>query len=165
MQVLIIGQTYIDVTFLTDRVPTGDEKHVASDYAISFGGNAVKAAFCCAKLGYVPELLATVADDWQMGFKPAGMLDYLKTRGCRIGGATLGERGLIWYDETRSDRCRLWQCRQTGLSIPAGPVMSSMAPTSTLSSPTRRRAGRSIFDSGGLPPRTKSNASATRPDC
>jgi sugar/nucleoside kinase (ribokinase family) len=214
MQALFIGQTYIDVTFLTDRMPTGDEKHVASDYAISFDGNAVTAAFCCAKLGYVPELLATVADDWlgrmfldmatkygisvhprkvrtsslsfimpndgkraiircrdddyldpfprlnpsgwralhldghqpeaamyyaklareagiltsldggglrsnthellalidiaivserlceQMGFEPAGMLDYLKTRGCSIGGVTLGERGLIWYDET-----------------------------------------------------------------
>ncbi len=214
MQALFIGQTYIDLTFLTDRMPTGDEKHVASDYAISFGGNAVTAAFCCAKLGYVPDLLATVADDWlgrmfldmaakygisvhpqkvrtsslsfimpndgkraiircrdddyvepfprlslsgcralhldghqphaaiyyanlareariltsldggglrsnthellafidiaivserlceQMGFEPAGMLDYLKTRGCRIGGVTLGERGLLWYDET-----------------------------------------------------------------
>ena len=64
MQALFIGQTYIDVTFLTDRMPTGDEKHVASAYAISFGGNAVTAAFCCAKLGLVPELLATVADDW-----------------------------------------------------------------------------------------------------
>src|SRR5271170_5135615 len=214
MQALFIGQTYIDLTFLTDRMPTGDDKHVASDYAVSFGGNAVTAAFCCAKLGYVPELLVTVADDWlgrmfldmaakygiavhprkvrtsslsfimpndgkraiircrdddylgpfprlnlsgcralhldghqpdaamhyaksardariltsldggglrsnthellafidiaivserlceQMGFEPAGMLDYLKTRGCGIGGVTLGERGLIWYDET-----------------------------------------------------------------
>jgi sugar/nucleoside kinase (ribokinase family) len=27
------------------------------------------------------------------------MLDYLKSRGCRIGGVTLGERGLHWYDE------------------------------------------------------------------
>ena len=64
MQALFIGQTYIDITFLTDRMPTGDEKHVASAYAISFGGNAVTAAFCCAKLGIAPELLATVADDW-----------------------------------------------------------------------------------------------------
>src|SRR3974390_1497022 len=64
MEALFIGQAYIDVTFLTDRMPTGDEKHVASAYAISFGGNAVTAAFCCAKLGIVPELLATVADDW-----------------------------------------------------------------------------------------------------
>ena len=213
MEALFIGQAYIDVTFLTDRMPTGDEKHVASAYAISFGGNAVTAAFCCAKLGIVPELLATVADDWlgrmfldmaaeygilvhprkvktsslsfvmpnngqraivrcrdddylnpflrlnlsgcralhvdghqadaamyyakaareagmltsldggglrsnthellsfievaivserlceQMAFEPTGMLEYLKSRGCRIGGVTLGQRGLVWYDE------------------------------------------------------------------
>ena len=214
MQTLFIGQTYIDVTFLTDRMPTGDEKHVASAYAVSFGGNAVTAAFCCAKLGLVPDVITTVADDWlgrmfldmaakygipiharkvntsslsfimpnngkraivrcrddeylhpfpdlnlagcralhvdghqpdaaihyaklcrekgiltsldggglrsntpelldfidvaivaerlcqQMGHEPSAMLDYLKSRGCRIGGVTLGERGLIWYDET-----------------------------------------------------------------
>jgi sugar/nucleoside kinase (ribokinase family) len=218
MQALFIGQTYIDVTFLTDRMPTGDEKHVASAYAISFGGNAVTAAFCCAKLGIHPDLLATVADDWlgrmfldmaakygisiharkvdtsslsfimpkdgkraivrcrdddylqpfpllqlqgcralhvdghqpdaaihyaklcreagiltsldggglrsnthellgfvdvaivaerlcqQMGHEPEAMLDYLKSRGCRIGGVTLGERGLVWYDETGAAR-------------------------------------------------------------
>jgi sugar/nucleoside kinase (ribokinase family) len=218
MQALFIGQTYIDVTFLTDRMPTGDEKHVASAYAISFGGNAVTAAFCCAKLGTAPDLLATLADDWlgrmfadmaakyaisvharkvkssslsfimpndgkraivrcrdddylhpfpvlnlagcralhvdghqpdaaihyaklcreagiltsldggglrqnthellafidvaivaerlceQMGHTPQSMLDYLKGRGCRVGGVTLGERGMIWYDETGADR-------------------------------------------------------------
>src|SRR5437763_9635260 len=64
MQALFIGQTYIDVTFLAEALPTGDEKSVAQDYAISFGGNAVTAAFCCAKLGLAPDLLATVADDW-----------------------------------------------------------------------------------------------------
>ena len=214
MEALFIGQTYIDVTFLTDHMPTGDEKYVASDYAVSFGGNAVTAAFCCAKLGIVPELIATVADDWlgrmfrdmcakygislhsrkvntsslsfimpkdgkraivrcrddrhlhpfpvlnlgdcralhvdghqpdaaihyakvcreagvltsldggglrwnthellefidvaivaermceQMDMKPERMLEYLKSRGCRVGGVTMGERGLVWYDET-----------------------------------------------------------------
>jgi len=218
MQALFIGHTYIDVTFLTNRIPTGDEKHVASAYAISFGGNAVTAAFCCAKLGIVPDVLATVADDWlgrmfldmaakyrisvharkvntsslsfimpndgkraivrcrdddylhpfpvlhlsgcralhldghqpdaairyaklcrqagiltsldggglrsnthellgfidvaivserlcqQMGHESEAMLDYLKSRGCRIGGVTLGERGLIWYDDTGTVR-------------------------------------------------------------
>jgi sugar/nucleoside kinase (ribokinase family) len=218
MEALFIGQTYIDVTFLTDRMPTGDEKHVASAYAISFGGNAVTAAFCCAKLGIVPDVLATIADDWlgrmfldmaarygitiharkvrtsslsfimpndgkraivrcrdddylnsfpvlnlsgcralhvdghqpdaaihyaklcreagiftsldggglrsnthellgfidvaivaerlcqQMGHEPVAMLDYLKNRGCRLGGVTLGERGLLWYDETGAVR-------------------------------------------------------------
>ena len=62
MHALFIGQTYIGVTFITDHMPTGDEKHVADAYAISFGGNAVTAAFCCAKLGIVPDLIATVAN-------------------------------------------------------------------------------------------------------
>jgi sugar/nucleoside kinase (ribokinase family) len=64
MQALFIGQAYIDITFVADAIPTGDDKTVARDYAVSFGGNAVTAAFCCAKLGIVPDLLASVADDW-----------------------------------------------------------------------------------------------------
>src|SRR3984893_16444948 len=36
----------------------------------------------------------------QMGHEPEAMLGYLKSRGCRLGGVTLGERGLVWYDET-----------------------------------------------------------------
>ena len=64
MKALFIGQSYIDITFLTDEMPTGDDKTVARDYAVSFGGNAVTAAFCCAKLGIAPDLLASVADDW-----------------------------------------------------------------------------------------------------
>ena len=35
---------------------------------------------------------------------PAEMLDYLKSRGCRVGGITLGEKGLLWYDETGAVR-------------------------------------------------------------
>jgi sulfofructose kinase len=214
MQALFIGQTYIDVTFVADRIPTGDEKDVARDYAISFGGNAVTAAFCCAKLGIAPDLLTSLADDWlgrmfldmalkyqvsihprkvkrsslsfvmphgnkrailrmrdddylhpfpplnlggcralhldghqvdaaihyakacreagiltsldggavrkntlellslidvavvserfceQLQLSPAGALDVLKTKGCKIGGVTMGERGLLWYDES-----------------------------------------------------------------
>jgi sugar/nucleoside kinase (ribokinase family) len=34
-----------------------------------------------------------------MHLTPGEMLGYLKSRGCRIGGITLGERGLVWYDE------------------------------------------------------------------
>jgi len=233
MQALFIGQTYIDVTFLTDRMPTGDEKHVASAYAISFGGNAVTAAFCCAKLGIVPDVLTTVADDWlgrmfldmaakygiaiharkvntsslsfimpndgkraivrcrdddylhpfpelnlagcralhidghqpdaaihyamlcrqagiltsldggglrsnthellgfidvaivserlceQMGHEPEAMLNYLKSRGCRIGGVTLGERGMIWYDESGAVR------RLAALAVPSDRVVDT----------------------------------------
>ena len=199
MEALFIGQAYIDVTFLTDRMPIGDQKHVASSYAVSFGGNAVTAAFCAAKLGRMfKDMAATYAiplhprrvrtsslsfimpkdgkraivrcrdADYlepfplidltgcrvvhvdghqpdaaihyverarnegiltsldggglrpnthellafidiaivserlceQMGLDQAGMLDYLKSRGCRIGGVTCGERGMVWYDET-----------------------------------------------------------------
>ena len=214
MHSLFVGQTYIDVTFLADEIPTGDEKTVARDYAISFGGNAVTAAFACAKLGIAPDLLTSIADDWlgrmfidmaakygisvhhrkvhesslsfimphggkraivrcrddhylhpvpplniggcrglhldghqpdaaihyakifreagiltsldggglrsnthdllafidvaivaerlceQMELTPGEMLTYLKSRGCRIGGVTLGERGMVWYDES-----------------------------------------------------------------
>ncbi|MGB8277627.1 MAG: sugar kinase [Methylovirgula sp.] len=64
MQALFIGHTYIDVTLLCSKVPSGDEKTVAQDYAVSFGGNAVTAAFACAKLGFVPDLISTLADDW-----------------------------------------------------------------------------------------------------
>jgi sugar/nucleoside kinase (ribokinase family) len=64
LQALFIGQSYIDITFLTDRIPTGDEKTVARDYAVAFGGTAVTAAFACAKLGIVPDLMTTMADDW-----------------------------------------------------------------------------------------------------
>ena len=213
MEALFVGHTYIDVTFLTDHIPVDDEKNVAEEYAVSFGGNAVTAAFCCAKLGIRPDLIASGANDWlgrmfqdmaakydidlhirkvarsslsfvrpyggkraimrgrddrylhpfppldlagcralhldghmgdaalhyarhcreagiltsldggavradvhellasidvaivaerfceQMHMTPAATLDYLKARGCRIGGVTLGERGLLWYDE------------------------------------------------------------------
>jgi sugar/nucleoside kinase (ribokinase family) len=214
LHALFIGQTYIDVTLLADAMPTGDEKTVADDYAVSFGGNAVTAAFACAKLGTVPDLIATVADDWlgrmfldmartykisvhprlvkrsslsfvlpnggkraivrarddrflhpfpnldisgcralhldghqpdaamhyaklcrergiltsldggglrsntqdllsfidvavvaerlceQMALSAEAMLDLLKSKGCRIGGVTEGERGMLWYDES-----------------------------------------------------------------
>lgn len=64
MEALFIGQAYIDITFLTDRIPTGDEKTIADDYAVSFGGNAVTAAFTCGKLGIAPDILCQMADDW-----------------------------------------------------------------------------------------------------
>ncbi len=214
MDALFIGQTYIDVTLLADHVPTGDEKAVAKDYAVSFGGNAVTAAFACSKLEHNVELICTLADDWlghmfadmaeryrvklhprkvarsslsfimpnngkrailrardadylteapavditglrclhldghlsttaidyakrcrasgvltsldggglrenthdllgfidvavvaerlceQMNLSTEAMLDYLKSRGCKIAGVTEGERGMLWYDES-----------------------------------------------------------------
>ena len=255
MQALFIGQTYIDVTFLADHIPAGDEKSVASEYAVSFGGNAVTAAFCCAKLSIKPDLIAPVADDWlgrmfvemaakygvhlhprkvdksslsfimprdgkraivrcrddhylepfpeldltgcralhidghqpdaalhyaklcrkagiltsldggglrinthelltfidvamvaerfcqQIDKTPVATLDYLKNRGCRIGGVTLGERGIIWYDETGQVR------KTAALPIPpqrvrdtsgAGDVFHGAYVYSYLDNPQRR---------------------------
>src|SRR3979490_2628537 len=40
----------------------------------------------------------------QMDLTPEKMLDYLKSRGCRVGGITMGERGLLWYAETGAIR-------------------------------------------------------------
>ena len=64
MRALFVGHTYIDVTVMADAMPEGDAKQVAHDYAVSFGGNAVTAAFTCAKLGVPVELITTLADDW-----------------------------------------------------------------------------------------------------
>lgn len=213
MHSLFIGQTYIDVTILADAMPAGDDKAVARDYAVSFGGNAVTAGFCAARLGHSVDMLTSLSDDWlgrmfldmaakyqiavhgrkvkrsslsvvlptdgkrailrarddnylhplpnlniagvnalhldghqadaaihyaklcreigvmtsldggglrsnthdllafidvaicstrlceQMNMNGEQLLDYLKSRGCRIGGVTEGEHGMLWYDE------------------------------------------------------------------
>jgi len=254
LQALFIGHSYIDVTLLCGRVPSGDEKTVAQDYAVSFGGNAVTAAFACGKLGFVPDLITTVADDWlghmflsmaqahkipvhprrvarsslsfvlpkdgkraiirarddhyldpfprldlagcralhvdghladaalhyakacreagiltsldggalrgnitellnfidvaivaerlceQMALSAKDMLAFLKAKGCRIGGVTQGERGMLWYDETGSI------AQMPALSIPdkdvidtsgAGDVFHGAYVASYLSAPER----------------------------
>jgi sulfofructose kinase len=74
LDALFLGHAYIDVTMRTDHLPTGDEKSVAQDYAVSFGGNAVTAGFACAKLGHDVHLLTTHARDW-LGHMFAEMAD------------------------------------------------------------------------------------------
>lgn len=74
MDALFIGHAYIDVTMLADEMPAGDEKMVARDYAVSFGGNAVTAGFACAKLGHDVHILTTQARDW-LGHMFAEMAD------------------------------------------------------------------------------------------
>ena len=65
MKSLFIGQSYIDITFLTDAFPTGDEKTVARDYAVSFGGNAVTAAFCCTCGAGLPATVHSALCRWR----------------------------------------------------------------------------------------------------
>ena len=233
MNSLFIGQTYIDVTILADAMPSGDDKAVARDYAISFGGNAVTAGFCAARLGHSVDMLSSLSDDWlgrmfldmaakyqisvhgrkvrrsslsvvlpsdgkrailrardddylhplpnlnvsgiralhldghqadaamhyaklcrdmgvmtsldggglrsnthdllafidvaicstrlceQMNMSPRELLDYLKGRGCRIGGVTEGEHGMLWYDESGEVQ------RLAALDVPADLVIDT----------------------------------------
>ncbi|PPD44176.1 MAG: ribokinase [Methylocystis sp.] len=79
MDALFLGHAYIDVTMLTDEMPAGDEKSVAKDYAVSFGGNAVTAGFACAKLGHDVHILTTQARDW-LGHMFADMADLYGVR-------------------------------------------------------------------------------------
>ncbi len=233
MESLFIGQTYIDVTMLAPAMPTGDDKAVADDFAVSFGGNAVTAGFCTARLGHGVDMITSLADDWlgrmfldmaakyqisvhgrkvrrsslsfimprdgkrailrardddylhplphlniegcralhldghqadaaihyarlcrergvltsldggglrsnthellafidvaicstrlceQMNMTLPQMLDYLKGRGCRIGGVTEGENGMLWYDESGA------VSRLPALNVPAALVIDT----------------------------------------
>lgn len=233
MDALFIGHSYIDVTMRAEALPQGDEKAVATDFAVSFGGNAVTAGFACAKLGWPVDLLTSLATDWlahmftdmastygvrvhprrvarsslsfiyphnhkrailrardetylqsfprldistarilhvdghmrdaalyyakaarekgvlvsldggalrpgiedlmdfvdvaivaselcqQMSFSELDMLAYLKSKGCRIGGITNGEKGLLWYDETGEVQ------RLPALHVPAGKIIDT----------------------------------------
>jgi sugar/nucleoside kinase (ribokinase family) len=55
-------------------------------------------------LGFIDVAIVAERLCQQMGHEPTAMLGYLKSRGCRLGGVTLGERGLVWYDETGAVR-------------------------------------------------------------
>ncbi|SDU13088.1 sugar kinase [Stappia sp. ES.058] len=90
MEALFIGQAYIDITFLTDTLPSGDEKALAHDYAVSFGGNAVTAGFTCAKLGISPDIMCSQANDWLAHM----FLDMAARYGISIHGRKVKESSL-----------------------------------------------------------------------
>ncbi len=50
-------------------------------------------------LQYIDVALVSESFRKEMGLPPEGVLDYLKGKGCKIGGVTLSERGMLWYDE------------------------------------------------------------------
>src|SRR5690349_1366409 len=117
MQALFIGQTYIGVTFLADHFPTGDEKAVAEDYAVSFGGNAVSAAFCCAKLGIVPDLMASLADDWLARM----FLDMAAKYGISVHGRKVKESSLSFVMPHEGMRAII-RCRDDHYLHPVPPL-------------------------------------------
>lgn len=100
---LFIGHTYIDINFLTQRLPVGDEKLIADDYTVSFGGNAVSAAFAAVKLGLKADLLCNIADDPLSGMFIDMAKDYnitIHPRSVSKSSATLifpkdGKRALV----------------------------------------------------------------------
>ncbi|MBX6424803.1 MAG: sugar kinase [Variibacter sp.] len=117
MEALFIGQTYIDITFVTDHFPTGDEKAVAKEYAVSFGGNAVSAAFCCAKLGIVPDLLTSLANDWLSRM----FLDMAAKYGISIHPRMVREASLSFVMPNNGKRAIL-RCRDDHYLHPVPPL-------------------------------------------
>src|SRR5690606_41740001 len=113
MEALFIGQAYVDVTFLTDRLPTGDEKTIAHDYAVSFGGNAVTAAFACAKLGIAPDLMCAQADDWLARM----FLDMAAKYGISVHGRKVRESSLSFIMPNNGKRA-IVRCRDTDFLHP-----------------------------------------------
>jgi sugar/nucleoside kinase (ribokinase family) len=55
-------------------------------------------------LGFID--IAVVAERLceQMRLTPSEMLQYLRSRGCHVGGVTMGPRGLLYYQGTGADR-------------------------------------------------------------
>ena len=113
MQALFIGQAYIDITFLTDALPTGDEKTIARDYAVSFGGNAETAGFACAKLGIAPDLLCSQADDWLARM----FLDMAAKYGISVHGRKVRESSLSFI-MPRDGKRAIVRCRDNDFLHP-----------------------------------------------
>ena len=103
----------------------------------------------------------------QMSLSETEMLAFLKSKGCRIGGVTTGEKGMLWYDETGEIS------RLPALPVPQGEGhrhigrgrRASTAPMSPPFSSGRRRPGASISAMRGRPRRSRSSISAMRPAC
>ena len=103
MQALFIGHAYIDVSMIADALPQGDDKTVAKDYAVSFGGNAATAAFACAKLGFSPDLLIQVAHDWLSHM----FMDMAATYGLRIHSRRVARSSLSFVFPNNGKRAIL----------------------------------------------------------
>ena len=117
MEALFIGQAYIDITFLTDKLPTGDEKTLARDYAVSFGGNAVTAGFTCAKLGIAPDIMCSQANDWLARM----FLDMAASYGISIHGRKVKESSLSFIMPKDGKRA-IVRCRDDAYLHPFQPL-------------------------------------------
>jgi sugar/nucleoside kinase (ribokinase family) len=51
-------------------------------------------------IGFIDVVVASERLCAQLGHKtPESMLDYLRKKGCAVGAVTLGERGVVWFDQ------------------------------------------------------------------
>ena len=102
----------------------------------------------------------------QMDMTPEAMLDYLKSRGCKIGGVTQGERGVLWYDESGEVRSLpALPVPPGGCATPAAPATCSTAPMSIPISSIPRKGWEEHFRFAQRAAPTRSSISATRPAC
>ena len=69
----------------------------------------------------------------QINLTPGEMLTYLRSRGCPIGGVTMGAKGLLWYDETKNERFL------PALDVPERLVIDTTAPATSFTVPTSIR--------------------------
>lgn len=113
MEALFIGHAYIDIMFLTDHVPTGDEKTIADDYAVAFGGNATTAAFCAAKLGLRCDLLCQQADDWLARM----FLEMASRAGVSVHGRKVAESSISFIMPNNGKRA-IVRCRDAAFLHP-----------------------------------------------
>ena len=55
----------------------------------------------------------------QLGMNPNALCQFLHAKGCRIGGVTLGEQGLVWFDEKGTMR------HMPALAVPPNQVLDT----------------------------------------
>ena len=69
MKALFIGHFVTDINVRVPNLPKENEKIAMTERKSSFGGNAVTAAFACAKLNVNTHLITQVADDSKAAFE------------------------------------------------------------------------------------------------
>jgi sugar/nucleoside kinase (ribokinase family) len=70
-------------------------------------------------LGHIDVAICSTRLCEQMNMSVEEMLGYLRRRGCRIGGVTEGEHGMLWFDETGA------VSRLPALDVPAEKVIDT----------------------------------------
>jgi len=111
-KLLAVGRSYADVVFAINGngMPSGDDKNVCYDYAVSYiGGNATTAAAFCARHGCAVDLIAQQATD-RTG---RSCRDALTELGVNIVGGSI-EKSAVSIVPTEGDKRAMVRCRARG---------------------------------------------------